>query len=82
MWQVHDGYHKEYPLWGTTPVPSGVNKAYIAMVVILATVYVAGLALLPKQYKLESERAQNGPAGAGEGASLPLQSVAGLPKTN
>jgi len=67
MWQVHDGYRKEYLLWGTTPVPLGVNQAYIAMVVILATAYVAGLALLPKQYKLESERAQNGPGGEGEG---------------
>jgi hypothetical protein len=63
MWQVRDGYHKEYPLWGTQARPFGVHQAWIAMVVVLATVYVAGLALLPKQYKLESERAQNEPGG-------------------
>lgn len=62
MWQVHDGYNKEYPLYGTKVLPSGVHKAYIAMVVILTTTYVAGLALLPKQYKAESERAEGNDA--------------------
>jgi len=74
MWQVHDGYHKEYILWGTAPEPSGVNKAYIAMVVILTTIYVAGLALLPTQYKNESKMAKS-EGGGGEEAP-PMSSAA------
>jgi ABC-type xylose transport system permease subunit len=71
MWQVHDGYHKEYLIWGATVLPTGVNKAYIAMVVILTTIYVAGLALLPTQYKAESERAKL----ARGNEALPMSSV-------
>lgn len=75
MHQVYDGYHKQWPIWGTKARPSGVTKAYIAMVVILTTFYVAGLALLPKQYEDESNRAKGG---GGDGSdAVPMSNVAG-----
>lgn len=79
MAQVHDGYYREYPLWGIRRVPFGVHGGYIAMVVIFATFYVAGLALLPEQYKRESEDFKNR---RGDGSQQPPMSSVGPPATN
>ncbi|KAI5117855.1 hypothetical protein M0805_007698 [Coniferiporia weirii] len=65
FYQVHTGYDTEWPsTTGRGPVPHGVDVAWTVWVVLVPVLYVAGLALLPKQYKQERG------GGAGQGVAL------------
>ncbi|TDL18798.1 hypothetical protein BD410DRAFT_792984 [Rickenella mellea] len=63
FYQVHYGITFEwYELTGGLHVvPHSVMSAWIAVAVVFWTLYVIGLALLPRQYKIEAvNRSQNG----------------------
>lgn len=53
FYQVRTGYRTEWPVVGRGPAPSGVNTAWIVWVIVLPLLYIGGLALLPRQYRLE-----------------------------
>lgn len=59
FYQVRNGYKDLWPEFGVGIEPSSVNRAWIAMVVVLVVFYVAGLALLPSQYKREAEKKEH-----------------------
>ncbi|KZP07363.1 CBD9-like protein [Athelia psychrophila] len=54
FWQVRTGYMYEYPEWTSGTVPTGVNTLWIVWVVLIPIFYIAGLALLPRQFKREA----------------------------
>ncbi|KAF8323381.1 hypothetical protein DL93DRAFT_2162545 [Clavulina sp. PMI_390] len=55
LYQVHYGYRTMWPDWGIGMVPAGVNRAWMAVAIILIVPYILGLGLLPMQYKNEAE---------------------------
>lgn len=59
--QVNNGYGYKWPLvTGRGPAPDAVGMIWLAWVVIIPVVYFAGLVLLPKQLKQESESKKAG----------------------
>ncbi|KZP30315.1 CBD9-like protein, partial [Athelia psychrophila] len=54
FWQVRIGYKYVYPEWTLSTVPMGVNTVWIVWVALIPILYVAGLALLPRQFRQES----------------------------
>ncbi|KAJ7093284.1 hypothetical protein B0H15DRAFT_929532 [Mycena belliarum] len=55
MYQIRTGYADEWPrLLRYGALPQSVNRLWIAWCVILPVAYAGGLALLPKQYRRET----------------------------
>lgn len=53
FYQVRTGYQSEWLVVGRGLAPSSVNTAWIVWVIVLPSLYIAGLTLLPRQYRLE-----------------------------
>lgn len=53
FWQVRTGYSREYLEWTTGRAPKGVNTLWIVWVVVIPLAYIAGLALVPRQFRQE-----------------------------
>lgn len=53
FYQVRTGYRNAWPAVGRGLAPASVNTAWIVWVIIIPLLYLVGLALLPRQYRLE-----------------------------
>ncbi|KAG8793633.1 hypothetical protein FRC16_010874 [Serendipita sp. 398] len=56
FWQVHTGFDIEWESIGGEPVSKSIRAWWTAWIVIIPLMYVAGLALLPRQYRREREQ--------------------------
>jgi len=52
--QVRNGYKTEWPTWTDTLAPSGVQIAWAVLIAVFGALYLAGLALLPWQWRNEN----------------------------
>ncbi|KAF8520213.1 hypothetical protein BU17DRAFT_75762 [Hysterangium stoloniferum] len=58
FYQVHLGYTVEWVTFVGLPVPTNVNTAWMALVILFPILYVLGYALYPRQIKQEAEYRQ------------------------
>jgi putative exporter of polyketide antibiotics len=52
--QVRNGYMTEWPMWTNTLAPNGVQIAWAVLISVFGALYLAGLALLPRQWRNEN----------------------------